>query len=153
MRKLNLAGLVSAAPVLFVGPASGHMGATGVAKERMELMKSLGAAMKTLGGMARGEQPLEGARAAGASGTIVRHAPHVVSLFPANSGGGASEASPDIWRDPKGFRASADAMVAASEKLHAATTSNDLPAIRSAYRAVGETCKGCHKRFRVKKER
>lgn len=153
MRRLILAAFLSAASVPFIVPASGHMGATGVVKDRMEVMKSLGAAMKALGKMTRGEQPLDSARAAGAAATIVRHGPRIVELFPAGSGGGVSEASPNIWRDPKGFRDSADALVAASEKLHAATRSNDLPAIRSAFRAAGKTCTACHRQYRVKKGR
>jgi len=153
MRSLKFLAFVFSASVLFVGSTSGHMGATGVAKERMALMKSMGTAMKTIGRMARGETKLDAVQATEASRTIARHGPRIVSLFPAGSGRGVSEASPEIWRDPEGFRKHADALVAASQRLHAVTTSNDLAAIRSAYREVGKTCIACHKRFRVKKQR
>lgn len=153
MRLKVLAGLVSTASVLIAWPAGGHMGASGVVKERMELMKSMAAAMKTIGKMARGEQTLDGARATDASGTLVRHGPRIHALFPAGSGGGVSEASPDIWRDAQRFREHADALVDRSARLHEAAKSNDIAAIRTAYRAVGKACSACHKRFRVKKHR
>lgn len=145
-----LAVFMSAA---FAGPALTHSGAKGVVKERMELMKSIGLAMKTIGGMARGRVPLEGKKIVRAAAAIGHHGERITGLFPKGSGHGVSEASPEIWRDWDGFKNSADRMVAVARDLEKAGRANDAAAVKAAYRALGRTCGSCHKLFRIKKKK
>lgn len=141
--------LVSAIAV----PAIAHMGAKGIVKERMEVMMAIGKAMKSMSSMARGKTPMNAANVAASAGEVAAHGKRIVALFPEGSGGGVSEATPEIWQDPDGFRRSADELVSAAEALRVAAASTDTDAIKTAFRALGKTCGGCHRKYRVKKKR
>ena len=70
------------------------------------------------------------------------------SIFQEGSNVEDSEALPAIWDEPDKF---AEAVAKAEETMAAlgeAATDGDLEAIGSAFRNVGEACKGCHERFR-----
>lgn len=82
------------------GSAYGHGGASGVVRERMELMKSLGDAMKALGGMITGKAAYN-AQTATAAVTVLREhsGEKLTALFPKGSMEGPSEARQRIWRE------------------------------------------------------
>ncbi|MEK9722941.1 MAG: hypothetical protein VW405_05580 [Rhodospirillaceae bacterium] len=60
-RGIVFAALVALAAALPAG-APAHEGATGVVKERMELMEDLGRALKALAPMVKGQAPFDAAR-------------------------------------------------------------------------------------------
>ena len=136
-----------------MGTSIAHMGAKGVVKERMEMMKFIGKAMKSMGRMARGKAPLDPAIVVKSAGEIADHGQRITILFPKGSGHGVSEASPRIWEDPNGFRKGADRLVQAARILQSAAKSNDVAAIKTSLRALGKSCGGCHKQFRIKKKK
>jgi cytochrome c556 len=138
---------------LSVDPASvsAHSGAKGIVKERMELMKDIGKAMKSLGAMARGKAPLDSAKVKEAAGSIARHGQKIPTLFPKGSSKGVTEAGPRIWQDPEGFRKSADEMVAVARDI--AGQSENAAALKATYHRLGKTCSACHKLYRVKKKK
>jgi cytochrome c556 len=88
--------------------AMAHGGAKGIVKECMELMKSVGKAMKGISKMARGKAPLDSAKVATAARTIDRHGQRIPAMFPKGSDQGVTEASPNIWQNSEGFKKSAD---------------------------------------------
>ena len=137
----------------FIGPAhvSAHGGAKGVVKERMEIMKSIAKDMKSVSKMARGKAPLDAEKIAKVASSIASHGERIPDLFPKGSGQGITEASPQIWTDPDGFKMSADRFIMAAQGLETAAKTNDVSAVKTAYRALGKTCSGCHKQFRIKK--
>jgi cytochrome c556 len=55
--------------------------------------------------------------------------------------GHARKGRPSTWQ-----------LVAAAKDLAAAAKANDAPAVKTAFRALGKTCGGCHKQFRIKKK-
>jgi cytochrome c556 len=76
----------------------------------------------------------------------------LVKLFPAGSDFGETRAKAEIWSKRSEFeKAAMDAEKAGSAFL-AAVNSGDKGAIRNAFGDLAETCKGCHKHFREKKE-
>ncbi len=76
----------------------------------------------------------------------------LTKLFPKDSDFGETRAKPEIWTNSTEFeKASKDAEKAANAFL-AAVQSNDKAAIAKTYNDLGEACKGCHKKFREKKE-
>jgi cytochrome c556 len=77
--------------------ALAHEGATGVVKERMDLMESQKDAMKLIGDMAKGKTPFDAAKAAEAARDISVTAKKIPELFPEGSGGDKSEALPAVW--------------------------------------------------------
>lgn len=130
---------------------SAHGGAKGIVKERMELMKDIRKAMKSLGAMARDKVPLDSAKVKAAAGRIAQHGQKIPALFPKGSTKGVTEASPRIWQDFEGFRNSADEMVAVAREITG--QSDNAAALKAAYRKLGKTCSACHKLYRVKKKK
>ena len=129
-----------------------HQGAKGVVMERMETMKTLAKAMKSVSLMVRGKTPFERDKVMVEANAIAKHGARIVGLFPKGSGDGVSEASPAIWWDPQGFKQRAKAMVAAAEGLSTAAQTTEV-ATASAFRALGKTCSSCHKVYRTKKKK
>lgn len=76
----------------------------------------------------------------------------LTKLFPKDSDFGETRAKAEIWTDSAEFeKASKDAEKSAKAFL-AAVKSNERAAITKTFGDLGEACKGCHKKFREKKE-
>ena len=134
------------------GLAVAHSGATGIVKQRMELMKSIADQMKTIGKMIKGEEDFDAEQVAKAAEMIVNHAEKVPEMFPEGSNEAPSEALPAIWQDWEAFlQLSADMKQHASDLLAAAANAADVNGIRPQFAAVGKTCSACHEDFRLKK--
>lgn len=132
--------------------AVAHMGATGVVKQRTDLMSAIGKSMKEIGAMVRGKVPVDSSRAAAAAQEIAAHGRHLPGLFPPESNRPPSEARPIIWQKKADFDASTAAMVDAAEALAVAAATSDRDALKRAYRMLGQTCKDCHRVYRAKKK-
>jgi cytochrome c556 len=61
-----------------------------------------------------------------------------------------SKAKPEIWSEQDKFRAASEKMLGEMGRLSAAAKSGDLNAIKTAFGAVGQSCKVCHDDFRRK---
>jgi len=118
IRKLMLGGAMTA--VLAVG-AWAHSGATGVVKERMEAMKSMGAAVKALKPMMSGEAAydVEAVRKA-AREIAAQSGDNMTALFPDGSDDAPSEVLPTVWTDRERFEYLADALEQAALGLEQA---------------------------------
>lgn len=71
--------------------------------------------------------------------------------FPAGSGPESeieTEAKPEIWTRGKEFAHAQRALINEAARLRQVAAASDIEAIKSQYRAVGKTCKGCHNAFR-----
>ncbi len=73
-------------------------GATGVTKERMDLMKDMADAMKAMGMIFKGEAPFTPATVAKEAGFLADHAMMIPNLTPPGSGDHPSEMLPIVWR-------------------------------------------------------
>ncbi len=69
-------------------------------------------------------------------------------LFPAGSGEGETHALPAIWEEPEKFAAAIDNAEKATANLRDAAASGDRKTIVSAFKALGQSCKGCHESYR-----
>lgn len=117
---------------------------------RMQLMKQVGGAMKTLGGMAKGAAPFDAAAAAGAFQSMNDAADAFGAHFPEGSLTEKSEASPKVWSDAAGFEAAVAKFIADTEAAVAAAPA-DKAAFMPVFGQVASNCKGCHQGYRVKK--
>ena len=109
---LGAALLVSGSAVL------GHDGATGVIKERMDDMKTIGGALKRIGDRVRSKRDL--AAIALDADTIEAAATRMPSLFPVGSRDAHTEATAAVWKRWPDFVASSQALAEASGRLAAA---------------------------------
>jgi cytochrome c556 len=120
--------------------------------QREQLMKTLGAQVRTLTQMSRGQTPYDAAAATAAFTTLRDRARAIPAAFgpPAPGGDDQTEASPKIWQDVAGFAAKATALEeAAAAGIQVA--GNGADALPAALQKVGATCSGCHEVFRIKK--
>jgi cytochrome c556 len=133
---------------------SAHDGATGLVKERMEGMKSISRAGKVLSGMAKGKQDLDPQQARTLALKIRTHALRIPKLFPGTAhsqAGSGTEASPAIWERWPEFEELAQQLADASGDLASAAGNADTAEFRDHFSAVTESCRTCHKSFRIKK--
>lgn len=71
--------------------------------------------------------------------------------FPPGTGPEAdieTAAKPDIWKRPAEFKAGQTLMTNQAAKLAQVAAGNDVGAIKAQWQALGNTCKGCHDKFR-----
>ena len=87
----------SAGLIGFATLALAHEEATGVVKERMDLMECQKDDMKLIGDMAKGKTPFDPAKAAEAARDIETTSGKIPDLFPEGSTGHPSEAKEEIW--------------------------------------------------------
>ena len=84
--------------------AFAHGGATGIVKERMEAMETMGKVVKSLSAMMRGETKYDAGKIREGAAAIKSHAgSSLTDLFPEGSLPKASEAKSEIWTDWEEF--------------------------------------------------
>ena len=116
-------------------------------KARMMLMKDIKAAMGTIGGMAKGAVAFNADQAAAAKAALVAAAPQIAIRFEAPETDPKSEARPEIWQNWPDFVQKADDFGAAAAGLQTASVDD----LKAGLGAIGKTCGGCHKPYRVDK--
>lgn len=70
-----------------------------------------------------------------------------VAFTPDTNGVGKTDAKPALWTEQAKFKDFSEKMQAEALKLQAAARTGDLEALKTAYRATGQSCKACHEAF------
>lgn len=73
------------------------------------------------------------------------------NAFKQKTAGGKTRAKPEIWQDADAFSDKIAALKKATAAFFAAARSGGPAAAGAKLGAVGDSCKGCHKKFRAKK--
>jgi cytochrome c556 len=144
--------IVAACGLAITTLALAHEQATGVVKERMDLMKRQRDDMKLIGDMAKGKTKFDPAKAAEAARDIVETSHKIPELFPKGSAGHPSEAKEEIWAEWDSFTAKVDDLGHAADALVASLDGVPGNEWKPAFQKVGEACKACHKSYRMEKE-
>ncbi len=145
-------GLVAVAVLTWVlmTPAgvSGHRDATGIVKQRMDAMTSMGGAMKELGKMIRGTQHDDAERFKAYAGTIAQHGgDELTALFPEGSLNHPTRTLPSVWADWDHF-----VKLAQELERTAGSLASAAPGEREAlFKRLRRNCADCHRSFRTKK--
>lgn len=120
MRFKILIGVSVLAVISAVG-AMAHGGATGIVKQRMDAMATLGKVVKSLSEMMRGDTEYDADLVRKGAAVVKTHAGQAMtSLFPQGSGGKPSEARAEIWQDWEAFDELAKQLAIFAEGLEAA---------------------------------
>lgn len=141
-------GLLIAA---FTGYGLAHEGATGVVKERMDLMKGQKKAMKVIGDMAKGKKRFDAAKAAKAARDLETTTKKIPDLFPEGSNRHPSEALDAVWQEWDRFTGNAKDAEAAAKAL-ATELEGDAESWKDGFKKLTEACKSCHESFRAKEK-
>jgi cytochrome c556 len=147
MAASTLCALAIAAACL---PSAAHDHATGVVKERMDMMEVMAKRMKAIRERINGKRDLAAIKAD--AEVIASHAPHIVHLFPPGSTQRPTEARATIWQNWTDFERKATALEVESKKL-VSTNAGDLTALTTQARAVTEACGACHEKYRAKRRK
>ena len=81
---------------------------------------------------------------------VASHASRTVHLFPPGSTQRPTDAKGAIWQNWADFERKAAALETESKKL-VSTSPADFDALRMQFRAVSQTCSGCHEKYRIKR--
>jgi cytochrome c556 len=148
----RFAPLATLSLVISMPIALAHEKATGIVKERMDLMDRQKDDMKMIGEMAKGKVPFDAGKAAEAARDIGTTSQKIHGLFPEGSVGDPSEAKPEIWIKWDEFTSDADKLNAAATALAEALYAG-APDWQGKFKTVIDACKTCHKTFRAEKQK
>lgn len=139
------------AAIALAGCADNSPGGKAV-RFRHQNMKALGKASKEMGEELKKASP-DLAVIRGDANQIHKLAPMAESWFPVGSGpqdNVKTDALAAVWTDKAGFHQVSEKFVQAADELQGAAERNDLSAIRTAAQSLGESCKGCHDKYKKK---
>ncbi len=72
----------------------------------------------------------------------------IPALFAEGTDFGETDATAEVWSDAEGFAEKATAAADAAASFQEAVASDDKASIMGAFKAVGDSCKGCHEAYR-----
>jgi cytochrome c556 len=116
-------------------------------EKRLKKMKALGGAMRTL------KKATSVAPTVDAAKTLLAVSAEFDGLFPKGTGGPATRAKAEIWANMGDFKSKTKDLKQASQALLKATAGGNLGAVKKAFGGVGQSCRACHKLYRVPKKR
>lgn len=132
------------------GFAFAHQGVTNpTVMARMDLMSSVAKDMKVIGEMVKGTVPYDADAAKQSAGNLIRHAEATPKAFEAEEQDPKSEALDVIWTDWDGFTKASVKMKTEAEAVLAAA--DDQSELSKAFIGLGQSCKACHKTYRIEK--
>jgi len=101
-----------------------------------------------IGAMSAGKVPFDAAAAAANAEIVATMSKLPYSAFGEGTGTGETRAKPEIWTNRAKFDAAAAKMQEEVTKLNVAAKGGNFDAIKTAFGAAGQSCKGCHDDFR-----
>jgi len=128
----------------------GHEHATGVVRERMELMTDMGQRLLAISKRLRANNDLD--RIPSDARAMQDLAGKIVAEFPPGSTQFPTAAKLVVWQQWDDFTEKAKKLQVEVEKL-SMTSPADGDALRAQFRAVAFACDGCHETYRVPKEK
>ena len=119
-------------------------------KQRQKAMEGVYGGMKTLGAIAKKEQPFDAGVVQASGATIADHLAEAVELFPEGSDQGEVQtwAKPEIWTDRGHFDELMKSTHTAAVDLQSVTEAEAFP---PALGKLGNGCKSCHDMYRLPK--
>lgn len=120
-------------------------------KYRQSVMKSIGGHMGAAALIMRGKvdylpQLIDHARALAATTNGID------DIFPEASALGETRAKSEVWENPEEFKKAVEDAQQAADAFLAAVESDNQEDMATRFKALGDTCKGCHDDFREKEE-
>lgn len=135
--------------LLISSAALAHDAGEGVVKERMKAMEAVGDANKPLTAISRGRSDFDLATVQASAAEMAEHSgQYFADLFPEGSLDSESAAKAEIWEDWETFYQLSMDLNTAAVALSQISSEDEFA---DAYSAVGDTCMGCHRKFRARR--
>lgn len=147
--RLTAIGLTTAALVLCAGSAFAALDADGAIKYRKTVMGAVKSHFGAMFAVVKSPDVL-GADLLPHAEALAATAKMPWKAFGPGTASGTekTDAKPEIWTDPAGFKAEAAKFEIATAELLAAVKSQDKAAISAKMQATGVMCKSCHDKFK-----
>ena len=145
--RFGIVGLVIAS----VGIVSAQVKPDRAIKYRQSVMTMVGWNAGPMGAMMKGKMKFDTAVFAKNAGRISMLLPMATEGFVKGSDMGKTRAKPEIWSDMAGFKQELQKAVDAANKLASVAKGGDEAATKEQFKALGQACGSCHKKFRKKK--
>lgn len=179
MTKPHLALAITLLALLPAQHLSAHGGATGIVKERMDLMVDMKDEVKKVSAIFKGQRDYDADLIRRAASLIEQHSGEAMTrLFPQGSLDKHTEAKPAVWEEWQRFKELANKQTELAQQLHAAAdnqaqdteTADSASMMGSsammgtapaepgnlsaaqAFKALADNCAACHKHFRLEKK-
>ncbi|MBC7983538.1 MAG: cytochrome c [Candidatus Obscuribacterales bacterium] len=123
-------------------------------RARQQHLKDLGAAFKAIRDQMRVSVP-DATLIRTSAADMKKAADAMANWFPKGSGpevGIKTAAKPEIWSDPADFSAAQKNLVEVLGKFAQTANSGDIDAVKAQIAGVGQACKRCHDKYRVKED-
>jgi cytochrome c556 len=117
-------------------------------KYRQSTMSLLGNHFGRIGVVVKGDKPYDKAAVEADVAVVEMMAKLPWAAFVPGSDLPNSKVKPEIWKEQDKFKAASDKLQSEVAKLSAANKAGDLGTIKTAFGAVGQSCKACHDNFR-----
>lgn len=148
--KKSIALLASVAALAALPAAAQFQKSEDAIKYRQGAFTIMGTHMARIGAMAQGRVPFDAKVAADNAAIVLTVARLPFGAFGEGTDKGMpNRAKAEIWKDNAKFKAAAEKMIGEVAKLEAAAKAGNLDGMRSAFGAVGASCKACHDDFRA----
>ncbi len=148
--KVIVSLVLSAAAVVFAAPAAAQFQKPEDAvKYRQSALTVMANSFGRIGAMVNGRIPFDAKAAQDNAHIVATLSTLPWAGFAANTEAIKSKAKPEIWKEQAKFKESSDKMIDAAAKLEAAAKTGNLDTIKTAFGAVGGSCKACHDAFRA----
>ncbi|MFV0244073.1 MAG: c-type cytochrome [Qingshengfaniella sp.] len=146
MRLSHFSGLAGFAALTAVTALSVQAEVTNpTVQERIDAMKTMGLATRSLSQMARGQAPFDADAVAAAKETLVRISTELPDLFRAEETDPESGALPAIWLDYGDFEARAAGMLEAASALDPSAEAG----LGQGVAQIGQACSACHQAYKA----
>lgn len=116
--------------------------------ERQNAFKSMLRTFEPMGVVVRGRDPYVPKQFLQQSENLRMLSRQPFAHFSSPGNAPKNRAKPNIWSQPAQFQKERDQFYRRVDALVAAAKTGQLPAIRTAYSNVGQSCKSCHDAFR-----
>jgi cytochrome c556 len=113
-------------------------------KYRKSVMTIMGNHVGRVGAMANGRVPFDAKAAADSAALLETLSRLPWEAFGPGTDKGETRALPAIWAEQAKFKEGSDKLQGETAKLNAAAKTGNLDAIKTAFGAVGQSCKACH---------
>lgn len=123
-----------------------------VIKSRQQGLKDLGASFKLIRDQVQSGSP-DAAKVKAAAADVKKAADLIATWFPKGTGAEAgvkTAAKPDIWNDAAGFSTAVNNFVQQANTFNQLVNAGDATALVAGVKPLGQTCGGCHDKFRFK---
>ena len=141
---------LAVAAIAFSAPASAQFQKPEDAvKYRQSALTVMGTHFGRIGAMANGRVPFDAKSAQDSAHIVATMSTLPWAGFTANTESIKSRAKPEIWKEQAKFKDASEKMMAEAAKLEVAAKTGNLDAVKTAFGAVGGSCKACHDAFRT----